>query len=136
MCERQSDCAVSCNLICLGSQDTIALENTGRDWVVVQRFTLSNYSPALSAYALSRDDYAVAWVYHRGNVYAEAALLAPPISGTLTLNGLQGGHYHATWWDTEVGRALQTLDVVAPTRGALQLKTPPVSRDVALFVTH
>ena len=52
----------------------ITIENSGKDWVVARQFALSNYTGALAANARVGKDFAVAWVYHRGNIYE------PPLS--------------------------------------------------------
>ncbi len=115
----------------------IALENTGADWVTVQRFTLGGYSPALGAYGLSGPGFAAAWLFHRANVLAEPGRESPPASGRITLRDLEPGRYHATWWDTLKGEPLlQEPGLSVGHSRALSLETPIVSRDVALFVAR
>lgn len=36
---------------------------------MVRQFALTNYTSALAAMGRVGKDYAVAWVYHRGNIY-------------------------------------------------------------------
>lgn len=113
---------------------TITLENVGVDWVVIKRFALTNYSPALGGYALCGSDYAAAWVYHRANVILEGPL-APAAAGTVTLSSLKPGKYRAHWLDTRTGKQIRaTVVTVAAGSSGLSLKTPEIVRDVALFV--
>jgi len=118
-------------------EHVVTLENTGSDWVTVSRFTLSDYSPALGAYGLGDASFAAAWLFHRANVLAEPGHESPAAWGRVTLAGLEPGRYRATWWDTRAGSALPGAAVVAvgPSR-ALTLNSPPISRDVALFVAR
>ncbi len=113
----------------------VTLENTGGDWAAVSRFTLSDYAPTLAARALSGRDFYAAWIYHRANLMAppDAALKAS--SGRFPLTGLRPGRFRATWWNTREGRVIGASDLRI--RAGLPhptLSSPPVERDVALFV--
>ena len=87
---------------------TISLENSGADWATINRFTLTDYAPALSSYALSGRDFAAAWIYHRGNVTAPLGKESAPATGEMTLENLAPGRYRATWWDTRAGKVLSS----------------------------
>ncbi len=116
---------------------TVTIENTGQDWFTVRQFALDNYAPALAAKARVGKDYAVAWVYHRSNVDAplHQAEDTHGVSGHVQLAGLQAGRYRATWWDTYAGKSLDETDVsIANVKDGLSLATPPITRDVALYV--
>ena len=115
---------------------TVSLQNTGADWAEVNRFTLSDYAPALAAYALSKPDFAAAWIYHRGNVLAQPGKESAPASGEMNLIGFAPGRYRATWWDTRAGKALSAVSVTVKANGKVALKTPEIFRDAALFVTR
>jgi len=118
---------------------TITVQNTGKDWFVVRQFALSNYAPALGAQARVGKDYAAAWVYNRGTVDAPLAQTkeATGVSGQVKLVGLQTGKYRATWWDTYAGKSLDATDVsVTNAKEGVALATPPVVRDVALYVVR
>ncbi len=69
----------------------ITIENTGKDWLVVRQFSLSNYASALACSARVGKDFAVAWVYHRGNIY-EAPAKDAKASAQETRNR-QNSHY-------------------------------------------
>lgn len=120
-----------------GAHD-ITIENTGKDWAVVRQFALSGYTTALQANARVGKDYAVAWVYHRGNIYEprsrESGLESA--SGKLLLTGMQAGKYRYTWWDTYDGKALNADDIaIKDAKEGVEVPTPPVKYDVALYVT-
>jgi hypothetical protein len=114
---------------------TLTVENTGKDWVVVRRFSFSNYAPALGALGRVGKEFAAAWVYHRGSLDAPADRELTPATGRLSLAGLQKGRYRATWWDTRAGKMLDSTDLaVADAKTSVVLNTPPVTRDAALYV--
>jgi hypothetical protein len=116
---------------------TITVENTGKDWLVLRQFSFSNYAPALAALGSVGKEFAAAWVYHRSNLDAPANRELTPATGRLSLTGLQKGRYRATWWDTRAGRALDSTDLaVADAKTGVALNTPPVTRDVALYVVR
>ncbi len=114
---------------------TITLDDSGRDWARIGFFTFSPYAPALAAQARLGKDYAVAWVYHRGNLTAATDEGLSAVTGRLSLPGLQKGRYEATWWDTHSGKSLDATELtVNGDKEAAMLTTPPVTRDVALYV--
>jgi hypothetical protein len=118
---------------------TITVQNTGKDWFVVRQFALSNYAPALASQARVGKDYAAAWVYNRATVDAPLAQTkdGSGISGKLHLTGLQAGKYRATWWDTYAGKSLDETEVsVTNVKEGIALATPPIVRDVALYVVR
>lgn len=111
----------------------VSLENSGLDWATMSRFTLSNYSSSLAAYALGNKQFLTAWVYQRANIYENFEIKSAAVSGTLTLRVLDAGKYRAVWWDTLEGKPLR-VDEITVSSGAVTLQIPPVARDVALFV--
>ena len=116
---------------------TLVIENTGKDWAVIKQFVFSNYASALAAKARIGKDYAAVWIYHRGNMDAPSAREKEltPASGRITLTGLQAGKYQAIWWDTHNGKSLDSAELtVANAKDSASLSTPPVLRDVALYV--
>jgi hypothetical protein len=113
----------------------ITVENTGKDWVNVREFVFSDYAPALTAKARIGKDYAVAWIYHRSQWDAPKDANLTGASGRILLTGLQSGRYRATWWDTREGKSLDATDItVSKDKESATLATPPVTRDVALYV--
>lgn len=114
-------------------QHVVTLENTGSDWVSVDKFVLTDYSPALGAYGLSNSDFFAAWLIHRAGVMAAPDAPTNAVSGELTLPKLKAGRYRATWWDTRAGKALKTEQISVGAANA-KLTVPPIARDVALWV--
>ena len=113
---------------------TISLENTGADWANIKQFSFSNYATALGAAARIGKDSAVAWIYQRASLDS-GSKVAEPASGRILLDGLQPGKYRATWWDTREGRSLDVVDLtVSKDKESATLATPPILRDVALYV--
>lgn len=118
---------------------TITVQNTGKDWFMVRQFALSNYTTALAAQARLGKDFAAAWIYNRGTVDTPFAQTkeATGVSGQLKLVGLQNGKYRATWWDTYTGKSLDATDIsVTNAKEGISLATPPVVRDVALYIVR
>lgn len=114
---------------------TITLQNSGTDWVTINRFVVTGNAPALAGSALGNSHFAVAWIYHRANITVDLGQETGPASGTLTLPVLDVGRYRATWWDTLTGKAIRADDIVIwKSAATFDLAIPPVSRDVALFV--
>lgn len=109
---------------------TVTIENTGTDWLVLQQIALTNYASALEAPARVGKDFLVAWLYPR-----DTAKGAETVTGKLTLTGLQAGRYRATWWDTYEGKSLDATDITVG-KEPFTLETPPVNRDLALYVTQ
>ncbi len=107
----------------------VKLANTGKDWALVDGIELSDYAPALGAVGKSNGDYAVFWVYHRPDP-------SPTASGTLVAPGLAEGSYTATWWNTYEGKPLGKAQVEVKAGQPLRLATPPVARDVAVWITR
>jgi hypothetical protein len=120
---------------------TITVENTGKDWVVVKQFSLSDYAPALAANARIGHNFAAVWVYHRGNISlpADDDGKLTPATGKLTITGLKVGRYRVTWWDTRIGKPLDETDVRVTKdkeKDGIALTTPPITRDIALYAVE
>jgi hypothetical protein len=114
----------------------ITVENTGRDWVNVREFLFSDYAPALAAKARIGKDFAVAWLYHQSQWDAPKDANLTGASGRILLAGLQAGKYRATWWDTREGKSIDAAEInVSKDKESATLATPPITRDVALYVT-
>jgi hypothetical protein len=106
----------------------VRLENTGQDWLVVQRITLAPYGPTLRVVAKASPDTAALWVRNTkpGN--------ATP--GTLTLPDLKPGKYRILWWDTRSGKPISEGMINVANGGVLMVKTPAIMKDAAVFVSR
>ena len=104
----------------------VALWNTGTDWFVVTRFTVSGYAPPLAVLAKGNRHRVVFWAYHRDRTGT------PSGPATLLLDSLAPGTYTARLWDCWAGRALPAVPVVR--RGEdweVALPAAALRRDVA-----
>ncbi|MDF2439239.1 MAG: hypothetical protein JWN98_223, partial [Abditibacteriota bacterium] len=113
---------------------TITLENVGTDWVQIRNFTLTNFAPALGAYALRGPRFVAAWIFHRANITSRQENRTAPANGSLSVPGLKAGRYQAVWHDTLTGQALQSAIITKIGEGPLTLKTPLIARDAALHM--
>ena len=105
----------------------IAIESVGADWVKPASYSFSDYAPALAVFARQGKEFAAGWVVGSG---------AGTAQGNLKLVGLAPGKYRATWWDTQNGKSLSTSDVtVTKSETAVELATPPVSYDIAFYLS-
>jgi hypothetical protein len=107
---------------------TVRLENTGTDWVVLNRITLAPYGSALKAMGKANGSHAAFWLRR----------VAPGEGGgmmTLPSGALKPGSYDVRWWDTRTGRELSREAVtITDGKSGAAVKTPPVAQDIAAFV--
>ena len=127
---------------------TISVVNTGADWFQIGEMRFSSYAPALASLARVGKDFAAVWLYHRDNVDAPASASLSQVVGTISVPGLKAARYRATWWNTETGTPISSSDVrVGKEKGkgadapgsapeVIRLSTPPITRDVALFIAR
>lgn len=109
---------------------TVRLVNTGADWAVIDRVTLTPYGATLRVLAKANADAAVLWV--RNVAPGDAAS-----AGGITLPAvLRPGRYRVLWWDTDAGKAMREDTAEVRAGNALTLKTPAVTRDVAAYVSR
>ena len=109
---------------------TLTLENTGQDWIVLDALSVPEAAPILAGFAKANEDWMIGWFYHRDNI--EVAAPRGSASGTALISPLKAGNYRVTWWDTLAGRSLQTTTARADEQG-LKLQILPVSRDIAVW---
>jgi hypothetical protein len=108
---------------------TLRLENPGEDWVRLKSFVLNPYAPQVGVLAKANDHFAILWVYRRESSGPD------PIIASLRVPGLTSGTYQITWWDTQTATVSKT-ETVQVSSGPLQLTTPPVKKDIALWITR
>ena len=110
---------------------TVRLENTGADWIVLQKITLNPYGPGLRVLAKGDTKRAVLWAYRP----AAIPNAAPTAAGTIILPDFAPGTYRLTWWNTETGKPLVPVQtVVAGANKTLLLQTPPIETDAAALI--
>lgn len=111
----------------------VKVENTGPDWVVVERIRLAPYAPALGLLGRTGKDYAVLWAYRRPGHESDKV---GEVTGKVTLAGLQSGSYKVAWWDPQVGKPLSEEMAEVSGSEPLVLETPPVAKDLAVYVVR
>ncbi len=77
------------------------------------------------------------WIQNRDHTWRNVVdgVSIPPISGSVTLAGLEPGQrYQVEWWDTYAGAPTETQVVVADDEGALVLDVQNLARDMAVKV--
>ncbi len=109
---------------------TLTLENTGQDWILLGALRVPEAAPLLDGYVKANGDWMIGWFFHRDNI--EAANPQGSAKGTAQISSLEPGNYRVTWWDTLAGKPLQTTTVRADAKG-LMLQIPPVTRDIAVW---
>ncbi len=109
---------------------TVTIENTGQDWVVLRDISVPGNAMLLGGLAKAAPDFAMAWFYHTANIETENP--AGNSRGSATIVGPRPGLYSVTWWDTVAGKALQTATARADGLG-LRVQIPEVSRDIAMW---
>jgi hypothetical protein len=108
---------------------TIRLENAGPQWARIREFTLSPYAAELGSLAKGNDTAAVVWTYRR-----QPTTGGGPVSGTISIPGLNEGTYEVVWWDTHAGKRVAEELVRVNAATPLNLRTPPIARDLAIWV--
>lgn len=106
---------------------TVRLENTGADWVTLDRITLDPYAPRLGVLAKGNGSDAVLWVESR-------AADETPQAGTLVVPGFRPGNYRVRWWDVKTTKPLAEQNVSVASDGVLTVSTPSIRRDLAAVI--
>ena len=115
-------------------RQVVTLQNTGQDWVVIERIRLSDYSAALAARAIGDGGFWAAWVYGPSAIEAPQNAKLPALTGTLAVTGLRTGRYRATWMNTLNGQTLLTSPLQIGKTGSAQIATPLIQRDAVVFI--
>ncbi len=108
-------------------EHTIRLENIGPDWVHINKFVLTPYTPGLAVLAKGGKNVAVLWVYNRTPAKGAAA-------GRLRVPGLSPGLYDVAWMDTRSGKIIGRSSLQAVEGARLTVDTPPIDTDVAAWI--
>mgnify|MGYP000870665730 CR=1 FL=1 len=110
---------------------TVTLENTGRDWAVVDRVTFTNAGASRAALGRVAKDRAALYVW-RGGARDETAS-GKDSKDTVEVAGLTPGRYRVIWWDVETGKEI-ARETATPTAGKPLTLTLPTPHDVAASV--
>lgn len=121
---------------------TIELSNTGRDWMSVDSYRLTNYRSSryanIRALGVAHDTTALLWIQNRDHNWKAIRDKRdiPTIYGaTGSVTGLPTGKYRAEWIDTITGATLRT-DSVSTNGTGLPLKIPDLATDIAVRVSR
>jgi len=102
----------------------VALSNTGQDWFIVHRLTVTRYAPPVAVLAKGDRRHVVFWAYARDRTATSAA------PATLVLNGLAPGRYTVRLWDPWLGRELAPVKAVTRA-GHVEVPLPNIGRDLS-----
>jgi hypothetical protein len=104
---------------------TVTVFNTGGDWFVVGKFTVTNFVPAVAVFAKANVNHVAFWVYDR-NVFEQI-----PHRANLTFSGLKPGSYRVDLWDTQSGKSSTETVVKSAVDDGVPVKIPNFVHDVA-----
>ena len=115
----------------------IKIENSGNDWVSVDRYTFTGCAvrrtPNVLACGMQTKDLAVLWLQNRDSDWYNQTWgkVSPVDAMTVTLTGLADGKWTVEIWETWKGSLIGSQSVTAK-KGQLQLRFPALKTDVAL----
>ena len=120
----------------------IRVENHGKDWVAVTRYTFTGCRTQerqeAVCYALAAPSAAVAWIQNGDSTWVNharhAAEIRPFPAAAYMLDGFADGEYAVEWWETWKGAPLRR-ETVRASGGKLTLAPGPVAADVAAKIT-
>jgi len=142
----QSDVNSELALTIPAGKHKIKFDVMAGDWIMVNNITFAGALAAKYANlgALALQDQAkgqtLAWVFDtRSNWKDDQADNSPPAEETVRIGipNLANGNYKADWFDTRVGKIIQSEKVLATAAdsGNLTLSVPTFTRDIALRLT-
>jgi len=115
----------------------IRMENTGKDWLVLKKLTLTNYKSSAYANArvigLAREGECLLWIQNReSNWYANSQAREPGLlqSVTFDLLDMPDGKYQIQWWDTWKGEIVSRQNIRSKA-GKILIEVPDFKRDLA-----
>lgn len=116
----------------------IRVENVGKDWVSVGRYTFTGCKvmdrPNLLICGMKTAGLAILWVQNRDSDWynhGAGQKVSPVDPCALTLQGLRPGPYELEWWETWKG-GRRSAEEVEARDGALRLQLPTVPTDLAV----
>jgi hypothetical protein len=93
-------------------------------------FRFDPYLPAVGVLGKANDRYAALWVFNR-----REDLQSTGEKGQLFVAGMKPGKYHVVWFDTQKGEATGTEIVRVASGGVLEISTPAIAQDRAVWVS-
>jgi hypothetical protein len=107
---------------------TVSVFNTGQDWYLIRRITVTHYVPGVGALARGDARHAVFWAYARDRNSSA------PLDAVVTLPGLTPGRYTVRLWAPSSGKALGTVSALS-TGHSIQVPIKGLQGDAAGVVT-
>jgi hypothetical protein len=117
----------------------IHVENLGRDWVTVTKYTFTGCQvldrPNLLACGMKTTGLALVWVQNKDSSWFNhaAGKVGQVAPSRITVEGLPDGNYRVQWWSTWRSR-LHHAEQVVVRSGKLRLTVPSLKTDVALKI--
>jgi hypothetical protein len=112
---------------------TVALQNTGPDWIGVSSIDTGLNTSALAFIGRRNDRFIEGWMWNRPNLFLPETY--PPVTGTVAIADVPAGTWKVTWWDTKAGTPGKPETIHHP-GGTLRLPTPPIGRDAAVALAR
>jgi hypothetical protein len=119
---------------------TIRLENTGIDWIEIEKITFTNCKS--DAYAdlrvlgLKRDGLALLWIQNKAsnwyNTY-QGFKVKPVRGASFDILDMPDGRYGIEWWDTHKG-VIASAEEAEAREGKLPIRIPEITTDIACKV--
>ncbi|MEW5758270.1 MAG: hypothetical protein AB1755_02195 [Candidatus Omnitrophota bacterium] len=116
---------------------TIRLENTGKDWIMMKKIILENYSGGnfvnVFLSGLMIDKEIIIWVRNKEFNWKNDIKGVKPISidnASFTILDIEDGSYSIEWWDTFEGEIFLRDNIFADD-GKLNILIPSFSKDCA-----
>lgn len=115
----------------------VTLTNTGKDWIKLRFYALSNYgqAPAVKVFGLKGKRTALAWAWNSTNTWHAPVYVTPvytPRDVEIELRGLPKGKVTVIPFDTWRGRWQTPAE--HSSRGDITLRVPSLERDLAFKV--
>jgi len=118
----------------------IRVENFGKDWVAVTRYTFTACKlldkPNVLVCGMKTEGLAIVWIENKDSSWynhAAGGKLRQVDAFTLTVSGLADGKYQLEWWDTWKGKPTGSNEVEVAS-GRLKLSIGDLKTDVAVKI--
>ncbi|WP_199474180.1 glycoside hydrolase 5 family protein [Adhaeribacter pallidiroseus] len=110
------------------------------DWSQFQRINLNQElkisSPAFAGFCCADDKQAIVWLLRQDKRDKKKLVdkLAPAITPTIIIPGLQAGPYQVYFWKTLAGELLTQKTLQSSCNNQLQIAVPPIVTDIAIAI--
>lgn len=118
-------------------EHTVRISNTGKDWIGINRITLTNYRKSsltnIRPLGLAIGDEMILWVYDQDSNWKndyEGVVPLPIEDAFFEIQDVEEGYYEIVWWDTREGREVHR-EKISSQANNLIIDLPVFSRDIA-----